>query len=87
MDDAHVTAPVTAEPSTAPGSAKAPAHFDRAAFAAVDWSLFCAIGVIWGSSYLLIKLALDTFHPGLITALAGAGLILAASVLASRAEV
>jgi len=79
MDDAHVTASVTAEPSTAPGSAKAPAHLDRAAFAPVDWSLFCAIGVIWGSSYLLIKLALDTFHPGLITwarVASGAGALL-----------
>jgi drug/metabolite transporter (DMT)-like permease len=33
----------------------------------VDWSLFFGIRLIWGSSFLLIMLALDTFHPGLIT--------------------
>jgi GntR family transcriptional regulator/MocR family aminotransferase len=58
----------TAHSTVAPSAAgSATGRSDRAAFAAVDWSLFCAIGVIWGSSYLLIKIALDTFHPGLIT--------------------
>ena len=33
----------------------------------MDWWLFCAVGTIWGSSYLLIKIALGSLHPGLIT--------------------
>ena len=40
---------------------------DREAFEALDWGLFAAVGLIWGSSFLLIKVALDAFHPGLIT--------------------
>jgi drug/metabolite transporter (DMT)-like permease len=65
MDDVHAPAAVTAASSA--GSGPAPAPSDRAAFTAVDWSLFSAVGLIWGSSYLLIKIALDSFHPGLIT--------------------
>jgi drug/metabolite transporter (DMT)-like permease len=37
------------------------------AFTAVDWTLFVAIGGIWGSSFLLIAIGLDAFEPGLIT--------------------
>ncbi len=40
---------------------------DREPFEALDWMLFSAVGLIWGSSFLLIKVALETFHPGLIT--------------------
>lgn len=40
---------------------------DRRRFSAADWGLFGAVGTIWGSSFLLIKLALESFHPGLIT--------------------
>jgi drug/metabolite transporter (DMT)-like permease len=40
---------------------------DRAAFGGAEWLLFAAVGTIWGSSYLLIKVGLDAFHPGLIT--------------------
>lgn len=40
---------------------------DRAAFQLADWALFCAVGLIWGSSFLLIKIGLDTLDPGLIT--------------------
>jgi len=58
-------APVTAGSPAARGPA--PASSDRAAFAALDWSLFSAVGIIWGSSYLLIKVALGSFHPGMIT--------------------
>jgi drug/metabolite transporter (DMT)-like permease len=29
--------------------------------------LFSAVGLIWGASFLLIKLGLEVFHPGLIT--------------------
>lgn len=36
-------------------------------FTASDWALFWSIAVIWGSSFLLIAIALDTFHPGTIT--------------------
>ncbi len=40
---------------------------DRAAFQLADWALFCVVGLIWGSSFLLIKIGLDTLDPGLIT--------------------
>lgn len=40
---------------------------DREPFARTDWLLFAAIGLIWGSSFLLIKIGLRAFHPGLIT--------------------
>jgi drug/metabolite transporter (DMT)-like permease len=39
----------------------------RGAFTALDWALFGAIGLIWGSSFLLIALGLEAFEPGLIT--------------------
>ena len=39
----------------------------RGAFTASDWALFASIGVIWGSSFLLIAIGLDAFEPGLIT--------------------
>ena len=42
---------------------------DRDAFESLDWWLFAAVGLIWGSSFLLIKIGLESFHPGLITLL------------------
>lgn len=40
---------------------------DRAAYGSVEWLLFAAVGTIWGSSYVLIKIGLEAFHPGVIT--------------------
>ena len=37
------------------------------AFTPLDWVLFLSIGVIWGSSFLLIAIGLDAFEPGLVT--------------------
>jgi drug/metabolite transporter (DMT)-like permease len=48
-------------------SPEPPARSDRDAFALLDWGLFVALGVIWGSSFLLIAIGLDDFHPGFIT--------------------
>jgi drug/metabolite transporter (DMT)-like permease len=39
------------------------------AFTPLDWGLFLAIGCIWGSSFLFIRIGLDAFAPGLITSL------------------
>ena len=39
----------------------------RGAFAASDWALFASIGAIWGSSFLLIAIGLETFEPGFVT--------------------
>lgn len=39
----------------------------RTAFGPVEWALFMSISLIWGSSFLLIAVGLDTFEPGLIT--------------------
>jgi len=36
-------------------------------FTPQDWGLFSAISLIWGSSFLLIAEALDTFTPGVVT--------------------
>ncbi len=33
----------------------------------VDWLLFVAIGLIWGSSFVLIEVGLEAFSPGLLT--------------------
>lgn len=40
---------------------------DGDAFRATDWLLFSAVSVIWGSSYLLIKIGITTLHPGVVT--------------------
>ena len=39
----------------------------RGAFAGVDWVLFLVVGTIWGSSFLLMAIGLEAFHPGLVT--------------------
>jgi drug/metabolite transporter (DMT)-like permease len=56
----------TVEP-TQPTTPQLAPRSDRDAFAPLDWGLFTAIGLIWGSSFLLIDIGLDHFHPGLIT--------------------
>jgi hypothetical protein len=40
---------------------------DREPFETRDWGLFLAVSFIWGASFLFIDIALDDFHPGLIT--------------------
>lgn len=58
---------------------------DREPFATTDWLLFAAIGLIWGSSFLLIKVGLRAFHPGLITwARVGLGALALAVVPGAR---
>jgi drug/metabolite transporter (DMT)-like permease len=39
----------------------------RGAFASVDWLLFLVVGTIWGSSFLLMAIGLESFRPGLVT--------------------
>jgi drug/metabolite transporter (DMT)-like permease len=39
----------------------------RGSFGPSDWALFGSIGVIWGSSFVLIDIGLDAFAPGLVT--------------------
>jgi drug/metabolite transporter (DMT)-like permease len=39
----------------------------RGAFTLLDWGLFVGIGLIWGSSFLLIAIGLEAIEPGLIT--------------------
>jgi drug/metabolite transporter (DMT)-like permease len=48
----------------APSSLAAPAgrRFDT-----TDWALFLAISAIWGASFLLIDIGLDSLEPGVIT--------------------
>jgi drug/metabolite transporter (DMT)-like permease len=40
---------------------------DREPFGPMEWTLFAAVSLVWGSSFLLIMIGLDVFHPGLIT--------------------
>lgn len=42
---------------------------NRDAFTALDWTLFATLGLIWGSSFLLMAIGLDSFHPGLVALL------------------
>jgi drug/metabolite transporter (DMT)-like permease len=37
------------------------------AFAPLDWALFLSVGGIWGSSFLLIAIGLESFEPGVVT--------------------
>ncbi len=70
-----MSAPATSRPANAVN--------DREPFSPRDWILFVAVGLIWGSSFLLISIGLKAFHPGLITwARVGLG-ALALSVLPS----
>ncbi|MFP5322229.1 MAG: DMT family transporter [Acidimicrobiia bacterium] len=46
---------------------EATASLNPGAFSLTDWGLFCAIALIWGSSFLFIAIALDAIEPGLIT--------------------
>jgi drug/metabolite transporter (DMT)-like permease len=58
---------------------------DREPFASTEWLLFAAIGLIWGSSFVLIKIGLEAFHPGFITwARVGFGALALAAIPASR---
>lgn len=59
--------PPGAAVASGPGPATVPARTDRDQFAPLDWGLFTAVGLIWGSSFLLIDIGLDHFHPGVIT--------------------
>jgi drug/metabolite transporter (DMT)-like permease len=40
---------------------------NREAFNAKDWGRFLSLSTIWGSSFLLMAIGLDAFHPGLVT--------------------
>lgn len=42
---------------------------ETAALQSIDWLLLAVPGVIWGSSFYFIAIALDSFSPGLITPL------------------
>jgi drug/metabolite transporter (DMT)-like permease len=40
---------------------------NREEFSPKDWGLFLSLSLIWGSSFLLMAIGLDSFHPGLVT--------------------
>jgi len=61
---------------------------DREPFATADWLLFASIGLIWGSSFMLIKIGLEDIHPGLVTwARVGLGAVALAVVPATRSPI
>jgi len=43
------------------------ARTTNAAFTNQDWSIFTAIALIWGASFLLIAIGLESLEPGVIT--------------------
>ncbi len=40
---------------------------NRDRFTGIDWLLFVGIGLIWGSSFVLIEVGLEALEPGLLT--------------------
>ena len=61
---------------------------DREPFASMDWLLLISVGLIWGSSFVLIKIGLHAFNPGLITwARVGLGAVALAVLPAARKEI
>ncbi len=79
--------PMTAHDEQITASAPVVPRSDREPFALLDWGLFVAVGVIWGSSFLFIAIGLDDFHPGLITwARVGLGAA-ALAVIRARARI
>jgi drug/metabolite transporter (DMT)-like permease len=58
---------------------------DREPFETRDWGLFLGVSFIWGASFLFIDIALEDFHPGLITWIrVGLGALALAVLPASR---
>ena len=43
------------------------ASANEGSFSSQDWALFWGIALIWGASFLLIAIALESLHPGAIT--------------------
>lgn len=55
-------------------------------FAPLDWALFCSIALIWGASFLLIAIGLESLHPGVVTLLrVGSGAVALNLLPGSRA--
>ncbi|HEX9737689.1 MAG TPA: EamA family transporter, partial [Candidatus Limnocylindria bacterium] len=53
----------------------------------IDWLIFLALGLMWGSSYLFIKIGVETLTPFTLIALRlGIGLILLVTVVALARE-
>ncbi len=44
-----------------------PSRSDRDAFERLDWALLVGLAAVWGSSFLLIAVGLDSLHPGVVT--------------------
>ena len=52
--------PPTVRPLGAPGT-------NTGSFAALDWGLFVAAAVVFGSSFLFMAIGLEAFDPGVVT--------------------
>jgi len=55
--------------TTTPAAPTPVAGDTGAAFTGSDWAIFVAISVIWGASFLLIDIGLESLEPGVITLL------------------
>jgi drug/metabolite transporter (DMT)-like permease len=66
----------------------APPQQTDSQFTPTDWSLFLAVGGIWGSSFLFIDIGLDALPPGVITLMrVGLGALALAIVLLPRQSI
>lgn len=68
-----------------PSRSSSQVETSTAAFSSSEWTIFGAIGVIWGASFLFIAIGLDSLEPGVITLLrVGLGAATLAVVPGSR---
>lgn len=79
---------MSAPSTTLPAHGAPSSRVDGQAFTAGDWGVFGAISLIWGASFLLIAVGLESMQPGVVTVLrVGLGALVLNLLPGSRARV